>query len=447
MGQPTLTSKIEIQETIDGIAVDNLSKKSSKKDNNKETSVSKPDRYIWGVYIMLLIVSCIEVFSASSTHVTSENVYKPLLDHAMYLFGGLLLVISFQKIHYKWFKKYATAFLIVTLVMLIYSSFFGENINSAKRAISLLGIISIQPPEIMKLAMVLFLAKVLATNQKPGGVSNKGIIISIGTALFISGIMWINGLTNALILIIVSICVLLISGIQWKKFGYVILVFASIGGIVIVEKYLDNQPTENVATAEKTADRSDTHKSRISDWLSLMNPTDKITNKNRQPMYARFALAHGQVIGQGPGQSRESSRLPLAFSDYIYSIIVEDTGFVGGVALLLLYLCLIGRAGRVATKCRRAFPAFLIMGCAVLIVFQALVHMIIAIGLGPVSGQPLPLISKGGTSIITMSMAIGMMLSVSKFAVTNNNKNQVKAELNALPEDLKADNPTMLPQK
>ena len=115
--------------------------------------------------------------------------------------------------------------------------------------------------------------------------------------------------------------------------------------------------------------------------------------------------------------------------------------------MLLLYLCLVARAGRVASKCRRAFPAILIMGCAVMIVLQALVHMVIVVGIGPVSGQPLPLISKGGTSILTMSMAIGMMLSVSRFAVTNNNKKDIKAELNTLPEDLQADNPAMLPQK
>lgn len=145
-------------------------------------------------------------------------------------------------------------------------------------------------------------------------------------------------------------------------------------------------------------------------------------------------------MGQGPGNSRESARLPLAFSDYIYSIIVEDTGFVGGSLLLILFLLLVARAGRIAYKCSRAFPAFLIMGCAVMIVFQALVHMAIVTGLFPVSGQPLPFISKGGTSVLVMSAAIGMMLSVSRFAVTTGNKKDIRAELKELPEDMQAAN-------
>ena len=119
---------------------------------------------------------------------------------------------------------------------------------------------------------------------------------------------------------------------------------------------------------------------------------------------------------------------------------MEDIGLVGGVGLLVLYLFLLARAGRVAYKCSRAFPAFLIMGCAVLIVFQALVHMAIVTGLFPVSGQPLPLISKGGTSVVVMSVAIGIMLSVSRFAVTSGNRKAIKEELKELPEDMQAAN-------
>ena len=160
-----------------------------------------------------------------------------------------------------------------------------------------------------------------------------------------------------------------------------------------------------------------THQNRIKAYLKGVEPSDEITDENRQVWFATMAQAHGGVIGRGPGNSRESARLPLAFSDYIYSIIIEDSGLVGGVAILILYLFLVARAGVVAFRLRKAFPTFLIMGCAVMIVFQALVHMAIVVGLGPVSGQPLPFISKGGTSILVMSAAIGAMLSVSRFAV------------------------------
>ena len=172
---------------------------------------------------------------------------------------------------------------------------------------------------------------------------------------------------------------------------------------------------EGVAASE--LGRQSTHIHRIQAYLKGVSPTDTINDDNRQVWFATMAQAHGGVIGRGPGNSRESARLPLAFSDYIYSIIVEDAGLVGGVALLLLYLFLVARAGVIAFRLRKAFPTFLIMGCAVMIVFQALVHMAIVVGLGPVSGQPLPFISKGGTSILVMSAAIGAMLSVSRFAV------------------------------
>ena len=165
-----------------------------------------------------------------------------------------------------------------------------------------------------------------------------------------------------------------------------------------------------------------------------------MTDLNRQEMLAKMSQANGGVFGKGPGNSRESARLPLAFSDYIYSIIVEDTGLFGGLFLLILYLMLLARAGRITFKLKRALPAFLIMGCAVLIVFQALVHMAIVTGLGPVSGQPLPFISKGGTSVLVMSAAIGIMLSVSRFAVTKNDKKEIKEELKGLPEDMRAAN-------
>ena len=156
-------------------------------------------------------------------------------------------------------------------------------------------------------------------------------------------------------------------------------------------------------------------------------------------------MAHGGITGVGPGNSRESSRLPLAFSDYIYAIIIEDLGFiVGGIGLLVAYLMILARAGLIARRCTRAFPALLVMGMAVMIVLQALFNMAIVVGVFPVSGQPLPLISKGGTSIWMMSFGFGVMLSVSRYAVKDSGKKIKTEKENDLPEDLQAANPTNL---
>lgn len=405
----------------------------------------KPDPYIWGIYIMLLMVSVIELFSASSSEVSGGNVYMPLIRHGIFLVIGLGAVIGLQNIHYGYFSRFAWFFALVSLALLILSNFFGVEINGAQRAIRIAGF-TIQPPEIVKLTVVVLLATILGRNQEPRGVTNRGVIEAAFVVVIFGAFLWKNGLTNTILLFGVSLSMFLIGGMKLKKLLIVIAVYALCGGMLYLMKYTgggdkdDFAKTELVAETKQEVDRTGTHKGRIQRFLEGVDPTDPITDENRQVIFAKIAQANGGVFGQGPGNSRESARLPLAFSDYIYSIIVEDTGLVGGVLLLMLYLFLLARAGRIAYYCSRAFPAFLIMGCAVLIVFQALVHMAIVTGLFPVSGQPLPLISKGGTSVVVMSVAIGIMLSVSRFAVTSGNKKEIKAELKELPEDMQAAN-------
>lgn len=410
---------------------------------------AKHDPYIWGIYIMLLIVSVVELFSASSTEIRGGDIYAPLIHHALYLAFGLLIVLWIQNVHYGYFARFAPFLAAVSLILLLVSSFMGAEINGAQRAISLAGF-TIQPAEIVKLTVVVLLATILGRNQQPGGVSTKGVIIVATVVVIFSGILWINGLTNTLLLMGVSISMFLIGGIQWRKLLVVALVYGLGVGVIYMLKYNNDKASEfDRVAAEQTmgatpADdglgRSATHENRFKSYLRGVKATDTVTDRNRQVFYAKMSQANGGLLGRGPGNSRESARLPLAFSDYIYSIVVEDTGFIGGIALLLLYLFLLARAGRVAYKCSRAFPAFLIMGCAVLIVFQALVHMAIVTGVAPVSGQPLPLISKGGTSILIMSTAIGIMLSVSRFAVTTKDKKAIADEINVLPSDMGAAN-------
>ncbi|MBD5207553.1 MAG: FtsW/RodA/SpoVE family cell cycle protein [Bacteroidales bacterium] len=448
---------IKVRQHIDGRpvpaegTVSDLSAASAKA--KKAVTTSRPDPYIWGIYILFLIISVVELFSASSAEVSASNVYSPLLRHGIFLLIGLGIVLGLQRTHYIVLHRLAWFITVVCLGLVILTSVIGVEINGAQRAIRVAGF-TIQPPEMIKLAVVILLASILARNQAPGGeVTNSGVIQCAVVVVIVGGLLWSNGLTNMILLMGVSIAMFLIGGIPWKKFGIVMLIYSIGGGALFVIKY--TTPTTNefdsvkreqvLATggsvgAEKGGGRQDTQKGRIARWWRGTFPDDPIDDLNRQVIFSNIAQANGGVFGQGPGNSREAARLPLAFSDYIFSIIVEDTGLIGGCALLLLYLMLVARAGRLAYKCSRAFPAFLIMGCAVLIVFQALVHMAIVTGLFPVSGQPLPFISKGGTSIFVMSAAIGIMLSVSRFAVTSGNKKEIKAEINALPEDLQGAN-------
>lgn len=430
-----------------------------KPDPKASKKFNRPDPYIWGIYIMLLVISVVELFSASSTEIKGENVYGPLIRHVIFLVMGLGIVLWLQRTPYTIISKFAWAFAILSLGLLLLSSFIGEEINGAQRAINIGGF-TIQPAEIVKLSVVCLLASILGKNQTPGGVTTKGVIVAGIVVVVFGACLWRNGLTNTILLMLVSICMMLIGGIQWRKFFTVMGIYAIGVAALVSIKYVTPSTTEFdrvekeqqlirqsgaggalvVGESGEGVNRTGTHKGRITRFIEGVNPDDPIDDYNRQVIFSKFALANGGLFGQGPGNSRESARLPLAFSDYIYSIIVEDTGFVGGALILLLYMLLVARAGRIAYKCSRAFPAFLILGCAVMIVLQAFVHMAIVTGLFPVSGQPLPLISKGGTSVLVMSAALGIMLSVSRFAAHSKNKNDVKEEMKTLPDDMQAAN-------
>lgn len=433
-----MAESLLIRETIDGQEI-----KTKRSVPKSTASPRRADPYIWGIYIALLVVSVIELFSASSAEVSASNVYMPLIRHGIFLVLGLGIVILIQNIHYKNISRFAMFMAVVSLGLLLVSNFIGIEINGAQRAIKIAGF-TIQPAEIVKYTVVILLARILGREQTKGGITTKGVILAASVASLFAAFLWKNGLTNTLLLFMVSVAMFLIGGMKWKQFFIVMGIYGVCIGALILIKYQDDKEDafDKVGTAmvtqEKGRDRTDTQKGRIKRFMEGVNPDDKIDDYNRQVIFSKIAQANGGVFGQGPGNSRESARLPLAFSDYIFSIIVEDTGLVGGIVLLMLYLMLLARAGRIAYRCSRAIPSFMIMGCAVLIVLQALVHMAIVTGLFPVSGQPLPFISKGGTSVLVMSAAIGTMLSVSRFAVTTGDKKQIRAEQKDLPEDMQA---------
>ncbi len=427
-------------------------RRTPRRDNAEEdVQQQKGDRYIWGIYLFILVVSVVELYSASSIEVKADSIYGPLFNHLKFLVLGFLLILGCQRLHYKYYLKFAWPIALICLGLVVLTYMFGVTINGAQRALRFCGF-TIQPSEMLKLGIVVLLARIMAKNQVSGGVSMKGILLCFVVVLIAGGAVYKNGLTNMILVMGVSICMLWIAGTAAKRFWIVVAVYAAIGYVSYNLVYSDHhgddalsgERVEMVSDPTNT-DRSGTRMKRIERFIRGVHPNDTITDENYQVMHANFAMAHGGLRGNGPGNSRESARLPLAFSDYIYSIVVEDCGLVGGILLLLAYLALVARAGSVAASCSRAFPALLIMGCAVMIVLQAFVHMAIVTGLFPVSGQPLPFISKGGTSILVMSVALGMMLSVSKHAVrSNNTKKEINREIRELPDGINSVNPMQL---
>lgn len=410
----------------------------------------KADKYIWAIYISLLAISVVELYSASSREVQASNVFGPLIRHGMMLLLGFGITLGLSRMKFKWLIPMTKLIVVAAVLIGIYVMFKGQIINGARRSMSLLGI-GLQSSELLKLACVLFIANIIAYNQERRGVTTKGVFLCAAFVLLCGGILFSQGLTNTLLLMGVSISMMLVGGIQWRKLGFVLLAYGIIGGAGMLYKATQadeaksKEQTESVEGG-KTINRYSTHVGRVQRWLgvgdSLPKYAQPITAENRQEMYSFMAQANGSWHGVLPGNSRETARLPLAFSDYIYAIIVEDWGFFGGFLLLVLYLCLLGRAGAIAARCRSAFPTLLIMGMAVMIVLQALFHMAIVTGVFPVSGQPLPLISKGGSSILVTSIAFGIMLSVSRTAANVDDEDKViNAEIAELPSGMTAENP------
>lgn len=450
-------------------------------DNNNSTttegeveSKQMGDKYIWGIFIALCLISIVEAYSASSREVLSAGIYAPLVKHTIMLVVGGLIVYFMQRIPYYKYIKPIPVFGLVTFLLLGLTLLF-DAVNDAQRAVPLFGGFTIQPSEMAKFGIVLLIAWTTAKNQKPDGVKNTGIFICAAIIAAFGGLMVGQGLSNTILLMSISVALLLIAGIGWMQLiklfvFYVVLGILLLGVSLAIDsitpqKSDSSKNTEttamvadaaapDVAAQGKSADKEEKVSSikkffrRIETWRNRVDrynddtPLYKQprTKENAQEHFARMAQANSKVIGTGPGNSRECSRLPLAYIDYVYSIIVEELGYAGGIVVLVLYLWLFARAGSIAWRCKRTFPALLVMGMAVFIVFQALFHICINVGVMPVSGQPLPLISKGGTSILITCMAFGIMLSVSRTAVQSNKSKEAKEEIEQLPTDLQGSN-------
>lgn len=415
----------------------------------------KADRYIIGFYVMLCIISVVELYSASSREVTSANIFGPLVRQIMMLVAGIGICAGVSRLKLTAIIRLTPAFVVMSVVMMLYVMVAGDVINGARRSFSLPGF-SVQPAELLKISSVLIVAYIMSRNQEPGGVKTKGVVICALIVAAFGGMLIFQGLTNTLLLMMISCSMMLIGGIQWKKFGLVLVFYVLIGGAGMYYKISSSSQTEveqieivNTGRNSKgevaTINRSNTWLNRMERYGNDSIPKweQKIVAENRQEMYSYMAQANGGIFGVMPGNSRETARLPLAFSDYIYAIVVEDLGLVGGLFLLIIYLSLLGRAGTIAARCDRAFPAMLVMGMAVMVVFQALFHMAITTGVFPVSGQPLPMISQGGTSMLVTSLAFGIMLSISRYASMAGRKKAQKSPQD-LPEALAAVNPTQL---
>ena len=300
----------------------------------------------------------------------------------------------------------------ISAILLIVVMFTGR-INDAARWISIAGI-QFQPSEFAKMAVVIVTAFILSKGRTEDGANPnafKNIMIIAGT---ICAIILPENFSTAFLLFGVVFLMMYIGHVPLKKLGILVgsLFSVAIVGIafLIITKDID----------VPFMHRFDTWRTRIEKFVSNeeIAASKFDTDKDGQVAHARIAVATSHIIGKGPGNSVQRDFLSQAFSDFIFAIVIEELGLLGGAFVVFLYICLLIRVGRIAKRCNRSFPAFLVIGIGLLLVTQAVFNMMVAVGLAPVTGQPLPLISRGGTSTIINCVYIGMLLSVSRYTAS-----------------------------
>lgn len=405
-------------------------------------NIFKGDKVILMVFFLLCMISIVEVYSASSTlSYKGGNYWAPLLKHGGMLFIGFIVMIVVMNIKCRYFKIATLPALVLSVLMLIGVLLTGGVTNGASRWIEVMGI-QFQPSELGKGALVLAVAQILSAMQTETGAAKKAFkyILFLSAAIIIP--ISFENLSTALLASLTVLLMMFVGRVPLKQIGKLLgvgaltVVFALALVMAVGTDEEKNAPKQNLTeqttlVEEETEEsfvgklfhRADTWKARINRFLNneYVAPKDYDLDKDGQIGHANIAIASSNILGKGPGNSNERDFLSQAFSDFIYAIIIEEMGIIGAFFVAFLYIVILMRSGQIAGRCENSFPAFLAMGIAFLLVTQALFNMAVAVGLAPVTGQPLPLISKGGTSTIINCLYIGMLLSISRFAKKRDN--------------------------
>jgi cell division protein FtsW len=351
------------------------------------------DPVIWAVVFALSLISVLVVYSSIGTlaykRTMSPEAY--LVKHTFMVILGLAAMWFAHRIDYRYYSKLSRLALWISVPLLIYTFKFGTTINDAARWITVPFInTSFQPSDFASLALIINLASMLSKKQQNIEDIKDSLIPMLIWCGVICGLIALTNLSTAILLFATCVLVMFIGRVPVK---YLAMLFL-IGGL-------------SGAMAWQFGDRAETAKSRI---MSFVNGTELPF----QAKHARIAVATGGIVGKGPGNSDQRNILPHPYSDFIYAILVEEYGLIGGVVVLVLYLVLLHRGMKAAYNSERAFGGLLSAGLSFDLVCQAMVNMGVVVGLGPITGQTLPLISMGGTAMIFTGLSVGIILSVSR---------------------------------
>ena len=391
---------------------------------NVINKIMKGDKVIWIVALILSIISLIVVYSATSVLAVSKydgNTGRLMMKHLGMLVFGILMMIGASRINYKRYAKLALLLMIPSLALLLYTLVFGRNINDASRSINLGGF-SFQPSEMAKIILITYLSRQIIMMEGSVYLFKDFLIKLAAPILLTAALIFSENLSTALILVLVCMVLLFIGRVK-------ILHILALIGICIVgmAAYLgfDAAKTSILnnrgVRAQQEALAKGEVRNRIQTWTNRLKSmgedkekVDPFDDKHLQRTYADIAVASSSVFGKGPGKSEQRNFLPHPYSDFIYAIIVEEYGLIGGIVVLLLYVILFTRVLRIVIKRPLSFGALMAFGLGFLVILQAMINMGVSIGLLPVTGQPLPMVSMGGTSLMATGLILGMILSVTR---------------------------------
>lgn len=389
------------------------------------------DTTLWVAFIALCIVSTIEMYSASSQLAYSADTHTaPMLRHVGFLAGGALIAIIVHLIPYRFIRLISYVGLLLSVFLLVLVQFKGQATNDATRWL-VIGGVQFQPSELAKLSVIIVAADFISRIKNPETDEKRYFWSIIIMLAIICPLILLDNFSTAGILFGVVFLMMFVGKIALKRLAFIaggIIIAAVLGYGAVKAIPSDSMP--------KPLKRAYTWTGRIDRFFVGDEKEEnkyEINDDNRQVQHGKIAIARGGFFGVMPGNSVERDFLPQAYSDFIYAIIVEETGLLGGIVVILLYLILLYRAGRIATESPTVFPAVVVIGLSLMIVIQAFVNMAVATSLGPVTGQPLPLISRGGTSILITSIYFGVILGVTR-QIKEENRPADK-EMETLPDE------------
>ncbi len=381
--------------------------------NNSFYKIFRGDMVVWIIFGLLVIVSVVEMFSASSSLISNQgSISGPILRHIMFFVIGFVLMSVAMMVPFKYIRALGYAGLVVSWILLLYTLFYGVEQAGAARFLRIGGI-QFQPSELAKISVLIVIADFVHRYESLEPKSLCFTLYALAVAAT-CGLIFPENFSTAALLFMVCMVMMFVGSVHFK---YLAVTTGIIIGLVVLIVSISALIPQNVYDTSNSGfvkffERSHTWVARIDNFAGGEADKYEIDDSNYQVAHAQIAVARGGVMGLFPGNSIQRNYLPEAFSDFIFAIIIEEMGLVGAVFIIVLYMSLMFRAGMLARKSTSLFMGILVIGVTIMVVMQAFIHMGVSVQLGPVTGQPLPLISRGGTSIVITCIYFGLIQNV-----------------------------------